>query len=112
MKTFIKNYLALESAMQLIPYDQTVGSDTVNDLKDFNSQSLRTQAKKGEELVSSMPAFKKPLHLMGDGIVNLSMEKKTFKNSQRHYDKKWLEESKTKLLKQIDDEKRANLIMS
>ena len=27
------------------------------------------------------------------------------------YDEKWLEESKTKLLKEIDDEKRANLIM-
>ena len=26
--------------------------------------------------------------------------------------KKWLEESKAKLLKQIDDEERANLIMS
>ena len=28
------------------------------------------------------------------------------------YDEKWLEESKNKMLKQIDDEKRANLIMS
>ena len=26
--------------------------------------------------------------------------------------KKWLEESKSKLLKEIDDEKRANLLMS
>ena len=28
------------------------------------------------------------------------------------YDKKWLEEYKTKLLKNFDDEKTANLIMS
>ena len=35
------------------------------------------------------------------------------KNKIGSYDeKKWLEESKAKLLKQIDDEKRANLIMS
>ena len=34
--------------MQVISYDQTVRNNTVQDLKDFNSQSLATQAKKGE----------------------------------------------------------------
>ena len=47
--------------MQIISTDKTVGSKTVQDLKDFNLQSLTTQAKKGEQLVSMMPAIKKVL---------------------------------------------------
>ena len=34
-------------------------SDTVHNLKELNSQSLATQAKKGEQLVSLKPAIKK-----------------------------------------------------
>ena len=36
----------MELAMQLISTDQTVTNDTIQDLKDFNQQSLSTQAKK------------------------------------------------------------------
>ena len=45
--------------MQVISNDQTVRSNTVQDLGEFNSQSLASQAKKGEQLVSMMPAIKK-----------------------------------------------------
>ena len=44
--------------MQIVSTDKTVRSTTVNDLKDFNNQSLATQVKKGEQLVSVMPAIK------------------------------------------------------
>ena len=47
--------------MQLSSNDKTVRNDTIQDLKDFNQQSLTTQAKKGEQLVSMMPAIKKAL---------------------------------------------------
>ena len=43
-------------AMQIISNDKTGRSDTVQDIKDFESQSLSTQAKKGEQLVHMMPA--------------------------------------------------------
>ena len=43
--------------MQIISNDKTVRIDTVQDLKELNSQSLATQAKKGEQLVSLMPAI-------------------------------------------------------
>ena len=49
---------------------------------------------------------------MGDYIVELSTENGAFKNKIGSYDQQWLEEPKPKLLKQIDDDKRANLIMS
>ena len=97
--------------MQIISNDKTVRNDTVNDLKDFNNQSLATQAKRGEHLVSMMPAIKKDFNLSGDDIVDLSTEHDALKNKIADYDVKWLEESKNKMLKQIDDEKRANLIM-
>ena len=98
--------------MQLSSNDKTVGNDTIQDLKEFNSQSLTTQAKKGEQLVSMMPAIKKVFILMGDDIVELSTENDALRNKIGSYDERWLEESKLKLLKEIDDEKRANLIMS
>ena len=98
--------------MQLSSNDKTVRNDTIQDLKDYNQQSLTTQAKKGEQLVSMMPAIKKAFNFLGDDIVDLSAENDTLKNKIGDYDEKWLEESKAKLLKDIDDEKRANLIMT
>ena len=55
-----------------------------------------------------MPSFKKAFHLLGDDIVDLSTENEASKNQVGDYDQKWLNESKAKLLKQIEDEKRAN----
>ena len=98
--------------MQLISSDQTVRNDTIQDLKDFNQQSLSTQAKKGELLTGMMPAIKKAFNVLGDDIIELSTENDVLKNQIGEYDQKWLEESKAKLLKDINDEKRANLIMS
>ena len=102
----------MDLAMQIISNDKTVRSDTVQDLKELNQQSLSTRAKKGEQLVSMMPAIKKAFNLMGDDIVELSVENESLKNQIGNYDEKWLQESKAKLLKDIDDEKRSNLIMS
>ena len=59
-----------------------------------------------------MPAIGKAFDLMGDDIVELFTKNESLKNKRGSYDENWLEESKTKLLKQIDDEKRANLTMS
>ena len=98
--------------MQMSSTDKTVRNDTIQDLKEFNSQSLTTQAKKGEQLVSMMPAIKKAFNLMVDDIVELSTENDALKNKIGSYDERWLEESKLKLLKEIDHEKRANIIMS
>ena len=49
----------MELAVQIISTDKTVRSDTIDDLEEFNSQSLPTQANKGQQLVSMMPAIKK-----------------------------------------------------
>ena len=59
-----------------------------------------------------MPAIKKAFDLTGDDIVDLSTRKKALKNKIGFYDEKWSKESKAKLLKRIDDEERANLILS
>ena len=98
--------------MQIGSTNQKVRNNTIQDLKDFNQQSLSTRAKKGEQLVSMMSAIKEAFTLMGNDIVDLSTENDALKEKIGDYDEKWLQESKEKLLKDIDDEKRANLIMS
>ena len=102
----------MELAIQISSTNQKVRNNTIQDLKDFNQQSLSTRAKKGEQLVSMMPAIKEAFNLMGNDIVELSTENDTLKNQIGDYDQKWLDESKAKLLKDINDEKRANLNMS
>ena len=62
--------------------------------------------------MSMMPAIKEAFTLMGNDIVDLSTENDALKEKIGDYDEKWLQESKEKLLKDIDDEKRANLVMS
>ena len=96
--------------MQLGSNDKTVRNDTIQDLKEFNQQSLSTQAKKGEQLTAMMPAIKKAFNVLGDDIIELSTENDVLKNQIGEYDQKWLEKSKAKLLKDIDDKKRADLI--
>ena len=59
-----------------------------------------------------MPAIKIAFNLLGDDIVELSTENDALKNKIGDYDEKWLQESKAKLLKEFNDEKRSNLIMS
>ena len=102
----------MELATQIISNDKTGRSHTVKDLKEINQQPLTTQAKKREQLVSMMPAIGKAFKLMGDDIVELSDENEYLKNQMGDYDENWLQESKTKLLKEINDGKRANKIMS
>ena len=59
-----------------------------------------------------MTAIKKAFDLMGDDIVELSTKYESLKYEMGSYKEKCLEESKAKLLEQIDDEKRANIFMS
>ena len=82
--------------MQIVSNDKTVGNDTVQDLKEFNQQSLTFQAKKGEHLVSLMPAIKKAFDLMVDDIVDLSTENDALKNKIGSYDENGSKNPKTK----------------
>ena len=69
----------MDLAIKTIANDKTVRSDTVQDLKEFHNQSLATQAKKSEQLVSMMPAYKKSFNLLGNDIVDLSTENEALK---------------------------------
>ena len=70
----------MELAMQIISNDRTVRSNTVQDLKEFNSQSLATQAKGGEQLFSLMPLIQKAADLKGDDTVEIFAKKRIFEN--------------------------------
>ena len=59
-----------------------------------------------------MPPINKAFDLMGDDIVEVHTENEALESQIGDYDQKRLQETKAKLLKQIDDEKRANLINS
>ena len=80
--------------MQIISNDQTVRSDAIQDLKDFNCQSPATQAKKSGKIISMMPAIKKALDLLGDDIFELCTENDALKDQIGSDDEKCLEESK------------------
>ena len=54
----------------------------------------------------------KTFDIMGDNLVELSTENELLENKLSFYDEKWLQQSKCKLLRQVDDKKKANLIMS
>ena len=49
---------------------------------------------------------------MVDDIVEKSMKNDSLRKEMGSYDGKWLEITKAKLLKQFDDKKKANLILS
>ena len=69
----------MELIIQILSNDKTVGSDTIQDLKNFNSLSRTTQGNKGQKLVSMMPAIEKAFDLMGDDVVDLSTENETLR---------------------------------
>ena len=71
--------------MQTFSNDQTVRSNTLEDIKEFNSQSFATQVRKREQFVSMMPAIKKAFDLLGDDLVNLSKENEFLKNKIGSY---------------------------
>ena len=89
----------MDLAIQLVQNDKNCTRQYSIRIKEFNNQSLTTQAKKGEQLISMMPAIKKAFNLMGDDIIELDAENQTLKNKIGVYDEKWLEESKARLLK-------------
>ena len=70
----------MDLAIQIYANDKTVRSDTVHHLKEFNNQSIATQAKKGEQLVFMMPANKNASDLMDDDVVESSTENDASKN--------------------------------
>ena len=91
MKIFL---LKIDLLTQIISSDQTIRSNTVQDSKEFTSQSLATQAGKRKQLDSLMPANKKGFDLMGDDICELFTINDALKSKFGSYDKKWLEGSK------------------
>ena len=58
-----------------------------------------------------MPAVEKAFDLMGDDRLGLPTKKESLKTEKGSHDKKWLEESKAKLLKCIEEVKRAKYIV-
>ena len=74
--------------MQIGSTNQKVRNNTIKDLNDFNQQSLSPRAKKGEQLVSMMPAIKEAFTLLGNDIVDLSTENDALKEKIGDYDEK------------------------
>ena len=66
----------------MISNDETVRTNTVHDLKDFNSQSSATPVKKGEQLASIRPAPKKVFEFLGDDIVELPTKTEFLKKNR------------------------------
>ena len=85
--------------MQINSDDQTAKINTVQDSKDFNSQPLATQVKKGEQIASMMPPIKKTFDLMGDDIVESATDNESLKNKIGSYEEKMVRRIKNKTFK-------------
>ena len=48
---------------------------------------------------------------MGDDIVDLCTEDQSLKKKKGSFEEKWVEESETRILRQLIDDERANLIV-
>ena len=83
--------------MQIIYLDNTVRSNTLQDLKVFISHSLATEAEKKRTISFYEAAIKKTIDIMSDEIVKVSTKNESLKNKIGFYDEKWLEESKASL---------------
>ena len=73
----------MELALQIISNERTVRSNIVEGLKEFNSQSLTTPARKGEQLVFMMLAIKKAFDLISDDTVERATENETLKKIEK-----------------------------
>ena len=73
--------------MQVISKNKTLGIITVQVLKVFNSLFVPTQAKKGEQLNSTMHSVKKTLGLLGDEIDKKSTENESLLTKKSSYNK-------------------------
>ena len=112
MKFFILKIIKRNWRWKFFSNDQTIRSEAVEDFKKFNPQSLATQCRQREQPVGMMPAIEKSFDLLGDDIVELSTKNVALKNKRGSYDENWLEESKTKLLKQNGYKRTANSFVS
>ena len=74
--------------MQKISKANCVRKNTVQYLNDFDSQSLATQAKKRNHLVSMMPANKKAFDLLGVDRERLSTQNESLRNKKGSHDEK------------------------
>ena len=99
----------MELSLQINSNDKISRCDTVQGIKDFSSQSLSTQAKKGKQLDSMMPAVENICGLNGVETKEIFAENKSLKNEIVSEDEEWLEESEAKSLEHIDDDKKAKL---
>ena len=72
----------MDLAIQITSTDKTVSSETVQNFKIFNLQSLATQAKKGQQLVPIISSIKKAFNLLGVDIVDLSTENNALKTNR------------------------------
>ena len=71
----------MDLAIQLATNDEIIREETIRDLKDYNSKSLLTQSKRGENLVAMLSANKKKIqYLLGDEIIELGTRNNILKN--------------------------------
>ena len=79
----------MELAIQLASNDKTVREETIQDLKNFESQSSMTQAKTGERLLAFLPAIEKRFITLGDEVMELKTEIFILKNIRRDNHQKY-----------------------
>ena len=96
----------MDLAIDLVKGDKTIRDETKQALKEFNEQSLQSQAKQGEQLTSMMPAIKKAFELSRDDNYELVVENTVLRDKIGDVNEAWLDASKKKLLANTGDDEK------
>ncbi len=76
------------------------------ELVDLSKQTIATQAKKAEELISNQEVYVEAIKMMGEDIFDLGVENEALRGKLGEVDEKWLSESKTRIKLSYDDARK------
>jgi hypothetical protein len=101
----------MDLAIDIVKGDKVIREETKQVLKEYNEQSLQSQAKKGAQLTAMMPAIKRAFELVRDDNYELVVENNVLRDKIGDVNEEWLETSKKKLLENTGNDEKNKVFL-
>ena len=101
----------MDLAIDIVKGDKIIREETKQALKEYNAQSLQSQAMKGEQLTCMMPAIKRAFELVRDDNYDLVVENNVLRGKIGDVNEEWLESSKKKLLENTGNDEKNKVFL-